>query len=223
MSKIFKIEIIIGTVVILISFITALKVNKTKEKPDNLSHFYLYPLLAFSLSILTFTENVIKKLDHRVSPYFESVYIVFELFLLGIFFLKTLKSDPSVKSLKTIFILCLIIITGLILRNNFKTYNYEAAAISNLFFCLCSCIYFKRLFLNEPIIIITQDSTFWIVSGIFFYSTFSLPLYPISAYFRNNEVYAVSQTLILLINLLVIIMHLFFIKSFLCLLKQTKV
>lgn len=222
MSKIFNIEIIIGTLVILISFITALKVNKIKGKPDNLTHFYLYPLFALSLSSLTFTENIIQKLDPQIIPYLESSYIVIEITLLGFFFLKTLRQNRSINLLKIIFVVCLLIILYLIVRDNLKTYNYQATAISNLFFCLCSCIYFKQLFLNDPIVIINKDSTFWIVSGIFFYSTFSLPLYPISAYFRNNEIFAVSQTLILIINLLVIIMHLFFIKSFLCLIKQTK-
>ncbi len=222
MAKIFNIEIIIGTIIIMASFIIALKANKVKGKPLSLNRFYLYPLLALSLSSITFTENIIQKLDHRISPYFESIYIVIELFLLGLFFLTTLKNNQYSKSLKVIYIICLLIVIAIILKDNLKTNNFQATAISNLFFCLCSCIYFYQLFLNEPIVIINKDSTFWIVSGIFFYSTFSLPLYPISAYFKNTGNYSISQTLILIINLLVIIMHLFFIKSFLCLIKQTK-
>jgi hypothetical protein len=216
-----QIEIIFGTAVIFCSFIMALKITK-KNTSLHLKFFYLYPLLALCLSIFTITNNFVFTYSKLTVAIVENIYILLEPLFWGYFFLKLFDNKKAFFLTKIIFIFSVCLIIYLVVKNNLQNYNLQVLAINNLSYVFYCSIYFFDLFKNDPVKKLKSDTTFFIITGLFFYSAFSLPLFPVSDYFRSSN-YSLTVSIIWTVNFIIIIMHLFFIKGYLCLIKQTKV
>lgn len=221
MNQLFKIEIIVGTLIILCSLAFSLILRMTITGPSYFKNFYLYPLLVFILSLITVTNYCIITIPNIYINVFENFILIIENIFWGIFFLN-FSNRKTRKYFKIIFIFSISIVLVITVINKFSNLNHKIAAITNLGFTLYCLKYFISLFKNEPIKKITDEPMFWIVTGLFFYSVFSVPLFPLCEYFKNQNSYTLSLAFLSVINLVVIIMHLFFIKGCLCLIRQHK-
>ncbi len=222
MNKLVNIEVIIGTIVIFCSLLIFLFVKKNITIPNYIKIFYLYPLTVFILSLITITDMYIYSMPRIFIDVFDNSILIIENIFWGIFFLRYFSNKKSKKYIKNIFISSLSIVLVLTIINKFNNQNFKIAAISNLGFTLYCLIFFISLFKNDPIKKITNDPMLWTVTGLFFYSVFSLPLFPLCEYFKNQNNFILAQVILCVINLLIIIMHLFFIKACLCLIRQHK-
>jgi hypothetical protein len=223
MRVLFKIEVIVGSLVILMSLLIAVFITKKKALPVYLQKFYLYPLLAFILSIFTITNNFIYKFSKTEISIAESIYVILEPLFWGHFFVLLFNNKRTKKLVIKISTIIILLIFSLVIVSNLKRFNHQVMAISNLSFCFYCSIYFANLFKDKPVKKLSIEPSFWIVSGIFFYAAISLPLFPFSDYFRGANSPEFYLPIISIVNLVIIIMHLFFIKGYLCLIKQTKV
>lgn len=222
MLVLLKIEIIIGTIIILISLLISLFISRGPSVPKPLHKFYLYPLLGFLLSLTTIVKHFFYELSEVTVSKIESSYVILEPILLSYFYVLLFEKR---KERIYIYILSLFLIFGeflIVIQSGFKTFNHTIVAISNLVFCLYSSIYFSGLFKEVPVKKLSSDASFWIVSGIFFYAAVSLPLFPFNDYFRNSHMIEYSRVTTAAINFTIIVMHLFFIKAFLCLNMRIK-
>jgi len=208
--------------VILCSFILSLFIFRQQNIPPYLKNFYLYPLLALLLSIFTVVNNFILVAPKVSKSLVENIYIILELFFWGYFFLNLFNTKRIAVLTKTIFLLSIFLTIYLISSSDLKSYNHKILSINNLTYVFYCCIYFFNLFKNIPTKKLKSDPTFFIILGIFFYSVFSLPLLSISDYFKNSNHQSLSTSIVCIINLTIILMHLFFIKGYLCLLKLSK-
>jgi len=88
-------------------------------------------------------------------------------------------------------------------------------------FILCMYYYYK-LFDDEekPIVNLLKSPSFWIVTGLFFFSCITLPLFAILEYFYYKFGYRAAVYLLSFANLFIIIKHLFFIKAYRCAAKS---
>ncbi len=85
------------------------------------------------------------------------------------------------------------------------------------------CIYFYYdLFRKPPYQKIKSEPSFWIITGLFFYSCLSMPFYALNDYLRAEFPATISENLFTISNIMIIIMHLFFIKAYLCTLRLRK-
>jgi hypothetical protein len=216
-----KIEVIIGTAIILCSFFMALKVRK-KNILLHLRFFYLYPLLALCLSIFTIINNLIFNYSRLTIAVVEKAYILLEPIFWGYFFLKLFHNKSTYFITKNIFIFSISLTIYLVITSSLENYNLQILSINNLSYVFYCSIYFFDLFKNEPVKKLKSEATFYIILGLFFYSSFSLPLFPVSDYFRSTN-HSLSMLIIWAVNFIIIIMHLFFIKGYLCLIRSTKV
>jgi hypothetical protein len=222
MDSLFKIEVIIGSIVILLSLSGAIFIRFKFEVPKFLRFFYLYPLLAFVLSIVTITNTFIYKLSKPVISTSESLYVIIEPIFWAYFFL-SLFEDVKMKNLVKVISSILIVMTlFFIIKSDAEEYNHKVISINNLSYCLYCSFYFINLFRKDPLLTITKEPLFWIISGIFFYSAVSLPLFPFSDYYRKFYSRGYFLAYVSAINLVIIIMHLLFIKGCQCLTKQNQ-
>jgi hypothetical protein len=85
------------------------------------------------------------------------------------------------------------------------------------------CIYFyHKLFKDLPTKNIKSEPSFWIVTGLFFYSCLSVPFYTLNEYMRSSFTRIVYTNIFSISNILIIIMHLFFIKAYICTIRLHK-
>ena len=224
MAQIFKLEIIIGTIIILSSLLTSILLRISLDNKIYFKYFYLYPLSAFLLSLVTIINYYFNSFSKSTVNTLQNVFVIIENVFWGFFFLKFSIERKTQKSyINKIFSLSLLTVLVLLFANKINTPNFKIVAISNLGFTLYCFTYFITIFKTEPKLKITKDPVFWIVTGLLFYSAFSLPLFPIAEYFKINNKITLTFVIISIINLLIIFMHLFFIKGFICLIRLHKV
>ena len=223
MNNLLIIEIFVGSIVILCSLTIAIYIRPKKYTPSYIKNFYIYPLTALFISFTTIINMLIYRIPKFSYNILVNLFFTIHLIFWYFFFVNYFDNHKTKSLVKKIFFVTVVSTVTVITTNKFEFTNYKLGAISDLNFALYCLLYFISLFRNEPIRKITEDPSFWIITGLFFYSTFSLPLFPIFDYFRNNLLLQVSESVVMVINLLIIIMHLFFIKGCLCLTRQHKV
>jgi hypothetical protein len=68
------------------------------------------------------------------------------------------------------------------------TYVAEAVGALEFIFLVPPCfVYFYELLKNEPVVNLYQRPSFWIVTGILFYSVISIPYLLIDRFVYNNQ------------------------------------
>jgi|GEM_PF-1416024 len=222
MIQIFKIEIIVGTIVILFSTLISFSIRRCTAIPYHFKIFYIYPLTAFILSLVTITNYHIYSISKIYINIFENSILLIENIFWGVFFLSYFNKKKARNNIKKAFISSLLVVLILTIINKFDTPNYKIAGVSNLGFVLYCLIFLNNLFKNDPVKKISELSIFWIVIGLFFYAVFSTSLFPLCEYLKNQNNSMLLIVILCVINLLVIIMHLFFIKGYQCLIRQHK-
>lgn len=223
MATILKIEVILGTLIIFISFIISFRARNVQSSNKHLRFFFIYPFIALCLSFLTITNYFIYKFDRSFTNIFENYFFILENIFWGYFFI-TFFSEKKFKLVAVvILLLSTSIIASILIYNKFSNFNYKVVSFTNLSFSCYCLLFFIRLFKTALVIIIYSDSTFWIVTGLFFYSVCSLPLYPIIDYSNFFQKLLIYKTIIAVINFMIILMHIFFIKGVICLIRQPKI
>jgi hypothetical protein len=222
MEILFKIEIVIGSLIIMLSLLGAIFICAQFNLPQYLRFFYLYPLLAFALSLVTITNTFFYKFSKYFISICESLYVILEPIFWGYFFVSFFKNAKTKNLVKIVSSILIFLTLFLVINSGAKGYNHEVVSINNLSYCFYCSIYFVNLFRADPLLTIYKEPLFWIISGVFFYSAVSLPLFPFSDYYRRLNSRELFLPFISAINLVIIIMHLLFIKGYQCLIKQIK-
>jgi hypothetical protein len=159
--------------------------------------FLFYILFDFLLAMVTSALFVFKGMarDDRI------VYLnitnaaisVIELTVYYAFFSLILRSKGNLRLLKTLnysfYIFFLIATINYTIWNQFKESNYGffITVVEFVLLLAPSLLYFKNLFSTDPIFNLTKRPSFWIVTGILFYSFVSIPFLSIVDYLFVNE------------------------------------
>lgn len=221
MNDFHKIIVYIGTVVILVSFIYAFALRKKKELPGYFRFFYWIPFLALLASANSIIG--IKYLSKSTSLIFFSLQGLLFLaeFSITCYIFYTIFSKKNKLAIIVFFIAMLF--CGVLLFINgvdkvfFQLYTAPGLAI----FILCM-YYYYRLFDHDekPILNLFKTPTFWIITGLFFYSALTFPLFAIYEYFVYKFGYKVGLYIVDAANVLVMVKHLFLIKAYRCAAKM---
>lgn len=219
MSSVAKIINFIGTFIILATLISSI-ITSSFRKIKHFKLFFIYPLLEFILSVKTVSSHFFVNRDIKISHTFESIFLILENLFWGILFIIFFSKKKNAPAIYIIFGCSLFIILSLIIQNNISSPNFKVSAISNLTFSIYCILYFSKIFQERPILSLYKEPSFWVFSGLLFYSILSLPLFPIADY---ELAHSTSRNILLffsIINVQVIVMHIFFIKGILCSIHQ---
>ena len=129
MYYIFKIEIIIGTIIIFCSLAISFYIRLKLIANIHFNFFFLYPLLAFTLSIITIISHYFFSMPRHFVNSIENSFCIIENIFWGYFFLSYIKNKELRTQIKRIFTLTLLTILTLVVVNgfsnpNFKFYNF---------------------------------------------------------------------------------------------------
>lgn len=209
-------------IVIFISLLFSFRIIKNKNTPEYFSNFYWYsivslvnilPQLILYMFFKTFREQV--SVIHNLS-------ILFHFCFLSIFIIRVIYNERNLKYLVSVFIFFLALIILALSYNNLQKFLPLAFTISNFGLVIFSIFYYYELFKNIPSKDLKKTPSFWVVTGIFFCMGAFLPVSGTVDYLRGK----VSDLIILsLYNVMIfcyIIMHLFFIKAYLCVTHRSK-
>jgi len=150
----------------------------------------------------------------------QNILLIADFIFWGVFFFRLLRQ--KIKILQFLFILCLTITILLRFINGFDKAGFEIYAITNFGKALFCLFYYIELFKTKPKLILKNEPAFWIVSGLFFYSCVSLPFYAIYEFIHARFPISISKNLFSLTNIAIILMHILFIKAYLCQIRQHK-
>lgn len=157
----------------------------------------------------------------QFSQYLLNFSLLFHFLFLGSFIFKVL---PKRGLFFIIILLILLLFIAYILF--FSDWNFlvnKAFAVTNFSLTvLCLVYYFQILKLEVPFSLINEPS-FWIITGIFIGMGSSSPLSAIIDYLAYDSSGLKHQFFYKLVAASYTIMHLFFIKGYLCSIKERKV
>lgn len=209
----------IGTIIILISFIFAFLNRKVSNIPRYLQLFYICPFFVLLLSLNTIACLWINHYPARIGIFMEKVLSYIDFIFWTVFFY-SLNKHHSTKHWNYIFAVFILAFTPSLFINSYEKFPYVSLAVLNFGKCLYCLFYFHDLFKILPKIVLKKEPEFWIIIGLFFYTTVTIPIYVTTTYLSNNM--DVRLMLFSFTNISIMIMHLLFIKGNLCVVKRVK-
>ncbi len=184
-----------------------------------MNSFFIYPTIGVLCMIPAYIESNFLGVEY--SQYLLNFSLLFHYLFLGIFIFKVLPK----RSL--IFIIILIVFfLFIVYMLFFSDWNFlvnKAFAVTNFSLtALCLVYYFQILKLDVPFLLKNEPS-FWIITGIFIGMGSASPLSAIIDYLAYDSSVLKHQFFYKLVATSYTIMHLFFIKGYLCSIKERKV
>jgi hypothetical protein len=153
----------------------------------------------------------------------EKIFVVMDYIFWGIFFLALLQTETPPKIMNVLNV-CFLVVLGVVLLFCYSAQNaYQALGYANLGKCVFCIYYFYGLFKNLPKVDLWYEPSFWIVTGLLFYSAISTPIYLSINIFLKNHFKDLIGILFPLTNIAIIIMHLLFLKGYLCIIQRQKI
>ncbi len=210
-----------GTGIILISFIAAIFISQNNRV--YMKWFFLYPLVALLVSINSICGSLL--LLYPVTLFFtiQSTMVLLDLFFWYYFFYMILNNKKDRNKLKILLFITLFIAFYLLLFNNVDKRNLHIAALSAICKTVFCIFFFYKIFKNLYYKDILKEPAFWIVTGLIFCSCLSLPFYGLHSYIKSQFSPLIASNIFSVSNILIIIMHLFFFKAYLCTIRVHKV
>lgn len=214
--------ILIKDLTYLLSFLFSLGLIGNKNIPNYMKGFYWYTSVGLFIITLQFFSHYLHIIPKEIYRVINLLSLLFHYTFLGFFILRSLSDSKDIKQLKIIFWLFIPLIIYFIIIdiNNYVVFAFAITNFGLLIFCI---IYYYQLFKNTPTLNLLTEPSFWIITGIFFGMSTTIPISIIGGHLLHN----IPRNIFLSISLLVpfgySVMHLFFIKAILCSVRQPRV
>lgn len=211
----------LGTGVIIIAFIISLQLSRNIN--GYMKGFFLCILIALIESINSILGSLLFLYNIEIFYLIQSILILLDLLFWTSFFLKLLKDTKSVRIIQTLFISTFSLAIYLLYYNSINNSNLHVLALLNICKTIFCILFYYNLFKNISVRNILLEPSFWIVTGLIFYSCLSLPFYALHSYIKQQFSPLISNNIFSISNMLIIVMYLFFIKAYLCTTRLHKV
>lgn len=206
--------------------LTAIIIGLMYQRKNTIGQFFLFYII-FDITILILDEyfahfsNLTNKEGNLFVYITNSLIFVCELLVYFFFFQKTLQSK-SIKKIMPVLGVFFIVLTSFYLlhtifyqvpKMGFIDMNY--LGVIEFVFLIVPCIfYFSELFIKPSEKKLLKRPSFWITTGIFFYSFISIPFFFISDYLAESKYEYRNELGVLLFCLPFGISFLFLAKAF---------
>jgi len=146
--------------------------------------------------------------------------LIFHYSFLSVFIIKITPKREEIRQVNFFLIVILILIIYLLVTHNLEKHVYQAFSLSGFGLSILCLIYYYQLFNNLPILNLRKEPSFWIVTGVFFCMSIIVPSSAMIGYLKNK----ISEFNLIIIHDIAtfsyLVMHVFFIKAFLCSIQQ---
>lgn len=195
--------------------------------------FIIYIVCDFMLfnldTYLQYFSDLSKKNVNRFIYQSNIIISLIEIAVYSYFFKNILTSENQKKFINPILITFCALSALFILSESFIHLNftyaflaYSTASVSFIFLILYSFLYYKQLLNSESSLNLLSRPSFWIVTGIFFYSFVSIPYYLLGTYLDKVRYEYLHLLDALLFFFPFTLNFLFLTKAFLCKKHLTK-
>ncbi len=207
--------------IICVSFMFSLVLFIRSNTTAYFKGLFLYCFFAFLLAILSFIETNFYGI--RYAAILLNFSLIIQLILLGNFILSALNSERLRKTLRIFLVIFVLILIVIIFQNKLTSMNSKAYSFSDLCLIIFAIFYYLQLFKDPPSQKLNDQPSFWIITGIFVGMGINTPLASFADYFKiHNSIIDDFFFYLIMINGY-LIMHFFFIKGFLCLMRTNKI
>lgn len=202
------------------SFLMALTIYKRLLEGRHMKILFYYLFVASAMSIMTLVRQYYDSPIHLKLYY----YTGWSHFLfLAVFILLIQKPIINNSKIITAVFMWFVMLILILILYSYKYWMIFSVASDSGLLILC-CYYYYRLFSDGSPINIFTDPSFWVVTGIFVCKCFSLPMVAFYFFFKNFDIDTITLNNIFSIGVVgYIIMHLFFIKALLCLIRRSTI
>ena len=200
-----------------ISFLFSLKLVKNNNIVPYMKGFYWYHFVAIVIGVLGAYE-ILWNGKNRFFILLNNLSVFFHYTFLCNFIKKATpnKSNPVLYTLIGVYIIGSVVMLGFYLNFDItKQVNFAFSIAYFILFVYC-VIYYLQLLNNIPQVILLKEPAFWVVTGVFFSSSLTIPIAFASNYFGFNYLGKYVFIINILLVMPYIILHLFFIKAILC-------
>ena len=214
-------------IVLLISELTALLLAYTFMRKTNIGKFFIfYILFEFTLLIvdqlLLSNSNLSTHFTYQFLNITNPLISFVELSAYYYFFHKVISNPRMQTLIKTLFLIfSILMIVFLITKFRFISprLNYMANLISVIEFAFilppCFAFYYQMMNTMSEFKLLDRPS-FWIVTGIFFFSIISIPHFLIGSYYVSNKIEIRSLLIAAFLYFPFSLNFIFLSKAFLC-------
>lgn len=216
--KLHSFIIVFGSGIITIAFFVALFFSK-KEKPLYYKYIFHFIILGGLLSINSIVNaNIFWGFSREIPFLLQELLLLLQYVLLGLFFAKLLSSSIYSKKIIRLLFFSIPLLLSFQIIFFFKTTDIRPSFILTFFLLVFCYFYVKDLMTNKPTLILLKSSAFWIVMGVFFYSCVSFPIKTLIIFIPKSQEYINLRSQIFsVLNMSLIVLYLFIIKSYSCL------
>lgn len=183
-----------------------------------MQHFYWYSIVAFLLVLLKLMSRWFLFPSANTITIIGNYSILFHFIFLSLFILFLVPGKKSMTVPFTLFVLVITATLYCLITFQKVQQNSVSYAIANLglvFYCL---VYFYHYFQELPRSALFKEPSFWVITGVFFSMSTSIPINALHDYLRVDKVLALQQKkdLFSIAYLSYGTLHLFLIKAYLC-------
>lgn len=202
-------------IIYLFSFVTSLRLVRNNSIPVYMKGFYWYTTLNICIAVLRGLERHFHLIPQELFRITILLSLLFHFAFLSLFisqFYSTKKEKDYFKILFWLFIVSVIIFIIIDI-----IYHYVIAfGITNTGLFIFCIYYYYQLFRNPPTLNLLRESSFWIITGILFGMSTTIPIFFMGGYLYHNLPRNIFYSIATIAPFGYGIMHLFFIKAFLC-------
>ncbi|CAN5741360.1 hypothetical protein BH11BAC4_BH11BAC4_15890 [soil metagenome] len=191
--------------------------------PKYMKGFFWYPTVAAFFIILVIIVSYFLNNKESYVSILNNISLIFHYSFLGLFIIRVLPNKPNQILAKITFTVFLALIFFLLITYDNTQRNTLAFGIANFGLMLFCLWYYFQLFNTIPIFNLLREPCFWIITGIFFSMSIHVPIFFSMGYLKNKISFQNYRLLIAVSLFCYGIMHLFFIKAYICAIHPQKV
>lgn len=215
-----KTVVFIGSIVLLITFITSLMNWRKISNEKALNIFFIVPFIGILSSVNSLLTSVFNVYDYQLAGLIERFLVMLDLFY-WIYFFSCLGIKVANKKIYEILIasitsLIFIFVSLNHIDNKFHHYTISFFYSIEITFCF---IYIKNVFVNPPRQILKTNPIFLIVTGLLIRCAVAIPTHLASEIMYVGKHLDEYLFIFPLANIAIIIMHFHFIYAFICIKK----
>jgi len=190
--------------------------------PKYMKHFYWYSFVAAFVSTLSLLEKRFLFVDKLTWGYISNSLLLFHFIFLSSFIHGFLKNAKMLKVMRVLFFSFVFLILFFLFTNDLSIQISTAFATTNFGLVVFCCFYYFQLFDAMPTLNLLKEPSFWVINGIFFCMCATIPILAIRYYLIDRMHASVYSTIEVVIPFVYGVMHLFFIKAYICSVSQCK-
>ena len=218
----YTLSVIFEACCMLMSSFFAIKIIRHKCISTDIRKFTLYSFIATFSIMFAFLNSYLKIAGKHTYGILHNSSLIIHFAFLTFFISKFLANKKLSNIVFFIFIVLLLMILLFLFTNDLSQQQSKAFAVSNFGLVIFCFFYYYQLFESMPRINLLSEPSFWIVNGIFFSMCATIPVLLLRSFLTDTISADFYSIVVAIIPFSYGIMHLFFIKAYLCSMSQSK-